>query len=111
MKERKNLLITGHPGIGKITFIKKLAGELNDLHLTGFYTAEIKESGIRKGFELISFAGSKGILAHVDIKSPYRVSKYGVDVVSFDKFLDSLELLDRSASVVVIDEIGKMECF
>jgi len=111
MNEKKNILITGQPGIGKTTFIKKLANELKDLHLSGFYTTEIKEAGIRRGFELISFGGSKGILSHVDIKSPYRVSKYGVDVERFENFLDSMELLDLTTSIVIIDEIGKMECF
>jgi len=107
----KNILITGQPGIGKTTFIKKLAGKLKDLHPSGFYTTEIREAGIRKGFELISLDGSKGILSHVDINSPYRVSKYCVDVERFEIFLDSISLLDPTASIVIIDEIGKMECF
>jgi nucleoside-triphosphatase len=110
MNERKNILITGQPGIGKTTFIKKLAEELKDLRPSGFYTTEIREAGIRKGFELISFDGNKGILSHVDIKSPYRVSKYGVDVEGFENFLDSMELVDLTTPIVVIDEIGKMEC-
>jgi nucleoside-triphosphatase len=52
MSRKKNILITGQPGIGKTTFIKKLAGKLKDLHPFGFYTTEIREAGIRKGFEL-----------------------------------------------------------
>jgi nucleoside-triphosphatase len=111
MNEKKNILITGQPGIGKTTFIRKLAEKLKDLHPSGFYTTEIRKAGIREGFELISFDGTKGILSHVDIKSPYRVSKYGVDVERFENFLDSISLLDLTMSVVVIDEIGKMECF
>lgn len=111
MNRKKNILITGQPGIGKTTFIKKLAEELKDMHPSGFYTTEIRESGIRKGFQLISLDGSKGILSHVDIKSPYRVSKYGVDVEGFETFLDSITLLDPTTSIIVIDEIGKMECF
>jgi nucleoside-triphosphatase len=111
MSRKKNILITGQPGIGKTTFIKKLAGQLKDLHPLGFYTMEIREAGIRKGFELISLDGRKGILSHVDIKSPCRVSKYGVDVGRFETFLDSIPLLDPTTSIVIIDEIGKMECF
>jgi nucleoside-triphosphatase len=111
MNRKKNILITGQPGIGKTTFIKKLAEELKDLHPSGFYTTEIREAGIRKGFELISLDGSKGILSHVDIKSPCRVSKYGVDVERFETFLDSISLLGPTTSIVIIDEIGKMECF
>jgi nucleoside-triphosphatase len=47
----------------------------------------------------------------VDSKSPCRVSKYGVDVERFETFLDSISLLDPTTSIVIIDGIGKMECF
>ncbi len=111
MDSNKNILITGQPGIGKTTFIKKLAEELKNLNPSGFYTAEIREAGIRKGFELTSLDGREGILSHVDIKSPHRVSKYGVDVEWFENFLNSISLLQPTTSIVIIDEIGKMECF
>jgi nucleoside-triphosphatase len=107
----QNILITGQPGIGKTTFIKKITGELRDLRAVGFYTEEIRESGIRKGFELISLSGQKGLLSHVDMSSPYRVSKYGVDIKRFEDFLDSIPFFERGTDIVIIDEIGKMECF
>lgn len=107
----KNILITGPPGIGKTTLIKKLSEGLKDIHPVGFYTAEIRKDGIRKGFELISLSEIKGLLSHVDIKSHYRVSKYGVDIKSFEDFLDSISFLDPSTNLIIIDEIGKMECF
>jgi len=108
---KKNILITGIPGIGKTTLIKKLAEELKGFHPVGFYTAEIREGGIRKGFELISLDGKRGLLSHVDIKSPYRVSKYNVDIKGFEEFLDSIAFLPSETNIVIIDEIGKMECF
>jgi nucleoside-triphosphatase len=107
----KNILITGIPCVGKTTLIRKLAEELKDFHPVGFYTAEIREKGIRKGFELISLDGKKGLLSHVDIKSPYRVSKYNVDIKGFEEFLDSIAFLSSETNIVIIDEIGKMECF
>ncbi len=107
----KNILITGQPGIGKTTLIKKFAEELADLRPVGFYTEEIRRNGVRRGFELISLSGQRGILSHVDIKSPYRVSKYGVDIKSFEDFLDSIPFFDRETEIVITDEIGKMECF
>jgi nucleoside-triphosphatase len=110
MRRKKNILLTGIPGIGKTTLIKKIADQVNELHPVGFYTAEIRERGLRKGFELISLAGRTGLLSHTAIKSPFRVGKYGVDLKGFEEFLASLSLPD-SAKVVVIDEIGKMECF
>jgi len=107
----KNILITGLPGVGKTTLIRRLAEELKNFHPAGFYTAEIREGGIRKGFELISLDGKKGLLSHIDIKSPYRVSKYCVDIKGFESFLDSIAFLDPATRLIIIDEIGKMECF
>jgi nucleoside-triphosphatase len=107
---KKNILITGLPGVGKTTLVKKLFEELKHLHPAGFYTEEIREGGQRKGFELISLDGKRGVLSHKDIKSPYRVGKYKVDIESFESFLDSLPFFDALNGLIIIDEIGKMEC-
>ena len=108
---KKNILITGTPGIGKTTLIKKLSEALKDLHPVGFYTSEIREKGIRKGFELISLNGKKRPLSHTEIKSPYRVGKYRVDIKGFEEFLASITFLESASKLIIIDEIGKMECF
>jgi nucleoside-triphosphatase len=107
---RKNILITGLPGVGKTTLIKNIVEAFKDLRPVGFYTAEIREGSIRKGFELISLDGRKGLLSHTDIQSPHRVGKYKVDVERFEAFLGSIPLLNPSTRLVIIDEIGKMEC-
>jgi nucleoside-triphosphatase len=108
---KKNCLITGFPGVGKTTLIKKLYQELRDFHPVGFYTEEIREKGIRKGFELISLDGRRGLLSHVEIKSSLNVGKYKVDTKGFEEFLDSIPFFGHTVSLVIIDEIGKMECF
>jgi nucleoside-triphosphatase len=107
----RKILITGPPGVGKTTLIKKTGRELTDLHPVGFYTEEIRENGVRKGFELISLSGKRGLLSHIDIRSPYRVSRYGVDIGRFEDFLDFIPFSERGTEIVIIDEIGKMECF
>ncbi len=109
-KTPSNLLITGPPGIGKTTLINALADALKTRHPIGFYTTEIREQGVRKGFELVGLDGQRGLLAHIDIDSPHRVGKYRVDVTAFDEFLDSLELNRPDGRLIIIDEIGKMEC-
>ncbi|MEW6569782.1 MAG: NTPase [Nitrospirota bacterium] len=108
---KKNIIITGQPGIGKTTLIKRLSEELKAYKPAGFYTAEIREEGDRKGFELVSLDGRKGLLSHVEIKSPFRVGKYGVDVRGFEEFLDFIHFFELETGLVIIDEIGKMECF
>ncbi len=109
--ESKTILITGAPGVGKTTLIRRLVVELGERRCAGFYTEEIRKDGVRKGFELISLDGRKAMLAHVDSNSPYRVGRYGVDVVRFDLFLEPFDFAHTNAEVVIVDEIGKMEIF
>jgi nucleoside-triphosphatase len=109
--KKRNILITGLPGVGKSTLIKNITEALKDLRPVGFYTAEIREEGRRKGFELISLDGRRGLLSHTDIQSPHRVGKYKVDVKGFEDFLRSIPFLNPLTRLIVIDEIGKMECY
>jgi len=48
----KNVLITGKPGRGKTTLFRRLVDTLRHLEPVGFYTQEIREGGVRKGFTL-----------------------------------------------------------
>lgn len=111
MENKKNILITGMPGVGKTTLITRLCDVLKEFSVAGFYTTEIREGGARKGFSLVSLDGRRSILSHVEIKSRFMVGRYGVDVGAFEGFLDSIDIAHSSADVIVIDEIGKMECF
>lgn len=105
------LLLTGTPGIGKTTLIRRVASQLSAYRLGGFYTEEIREGGQRKGFRLVTFQGEEGIIAHVGFDHHYRVSKYGVDVGMIDHFADTTLSLADDIDCYLIDEIGKMECF
>ena len=107
----KNIIITGLPGVGKTTLIKGILHEIRSLNPIGFYTEEIREKGIRTGFSLINVTGEKSILASENIPSRFRVGKYGVDLVNFEKFIGTIPFRDPANSLIIIDEIGKMECF
>lgn len=107
---KKNLLITGKPGTGKTTIVEKALVTLEEHNPRGFLTKEIRKGGIRTGFELVSLDGRRRVLSHIDIRGRYRVGKYGVDVESFEAFLDELSLFEPGTGIIVIDEIGKMEC-
>jgi nucleoside-triphosphatase len=106
-----NLLITGRPGTGKTTIIRRIAESFGDRNLTGFYTQEIREGGTRVGFELVSTGGKRRVLARTGLESPYTVGRYGVDVEGFEVFLREIPFEDSKADLVIIDEIGKMEWF
>ncbi len=78
----------------------------------GFYTEEIRSQGVREGFRLVTLDGQGAILAHVNIHSPYRVSKYGVDIDNLDRVgVSALRQAAQQCDLVVVDEIGKMELF
>lgn len=106
----KNILVTGLPGVGKTILIQKLAERLRDRRPLGFYTREIRVAGVRKGFELVDLTGGRFTLAHVDLGGPYRVGKYGVDIDSFDEYLSRCNFAEGAGRLIIIDEIGKMEC-
>ena len=77
-------LLTGSPGSGKTTIIKKALARTKT-RAGGFYTEEIRSNGIRQGFSIVTLNGQEARLAHIDIASLYRVSKYGVDVDRLDE--------------------------
>jgi nucleoside-triphosphatase len=104
----RHILVTGPPGIGKTTVMMRLAELLQDRRLAGFYTDEIREGGQREGFRVTTVSGQTAILAHVDIRTGRSVGRYGVDVAAFEALV--LPELARPADLVVVDEIGKMEC-
>ena len=104
-------LLTGKPGTGKTSLIKQVAADLKD-KAGGFYTEEIRSQGSRLGFRLVTLDGQEAILAHVDIRSPHRVSKYGVDIAAIDRVgVAALHRAAGQSELIIIDEIGKMELF
>lgn len=103
------LLITGTPGIGKTTVIRRVAERIKAEGLRGFYTEEIREGRERRGFRLVSFDGTARVIAHVDFSKRCRVGRYGVDVQAIDEAAALLRP-DPNARVYLVDEIGKMEC-
>jgi nucleoside-triphosphatase len=103
-------LLTGVPGVGKTTVIRRVAEGLATKRLGGFYTAEIREAGVRQGFRLITFKGDESVIAHVDFSHRYAVGKYGVDVAAIDRLAASALELAADIDLYIVDEIGKMEC-
>ena len=105
------LLITGVPGIGKTTVIRKVTASLPGVKISGFYSEEIRVNNARQGFELVTFQGRRFVVAHVDLTSAYRVGRYGVTVAVIDIAIENALPEESSTKLFIIDEIGKMECF
>jgi nucleoside-triphosphatase len=107
----KNLLLTGPPGCGKTTAVRRLIDRLSDLRLAGFYTQELREGGKRVGFEIVGLsARQRALLAHARSRSHLRAGRYGVEATELAQVVE--EELARPAGDVdlfVVDEVGKME--
>lgn len=112
----EHILITGRPGVGKTTLIKRLAIEIKTLKpswtVTGFWTSEIRQKGQRIGFNIHTLNGQQGILARLSdqrFKSKFRVGKYSVDIKDLEEI--AVPILYRNTDLLIIDELGKMELF
>jgi nucleoside-triphosphatase len=107
----RTILLTGRPGVGKTTVIKRVVEQLG-ARAGGFYTAEMRKGGRRQGFKIVTLDGQEGILSHVDIKGRPRVSRYGVNLTDLDEVaVAALRQAIAEADIIVVDEIGKMELF
>jgi nucleoside-triphosphatase len=104
-----NVLLTGMPGVGKTTLIHSVVEKL-DRPARGFTTAEIREGGRRRGFKIATLDGQEGILAHETIAGSPRVSRYGVSTADLEAIgIPAITPHDPS-EIIILDEIGKMEC-
>jgi nucleoside-triphosphatase len=106
-----NLLLTGPPGVGKTTLVLCALAGLPPV-ASGFITRELRQGGERVGFAVETLAGARGVMAHVDFHSPRHVGRYRVDLTAFEAVaMSSIDPARSGARLIVVDEIGKMECF
>ncbi|XP_074028969.1 cancer-related nucleoside-triphosphatase homolog isoform X2 [Leptinotarsa decemlineata] len=110
-----NILITGSPGVGKTTLVKKIIHRLktSNVECGGFYTEEVRSYNSRIGFDIVTLNGERAILSRKNppqdgIQRPL-VGQYAVYVDDFEKL--ALPVFENLQKIVVIDEIGKMEMF
>lgn len=57
------ILVTGPPGVGETTFVRRVLELLPDARATGFYTEEIRGRAGRTGFRLTTLDGRTAQLA------------------------------------------------
>ncbi len=108
----KNILLTGHPGVGKTTMLKGIIERFPHLAMTGFYTEEIQEKGIRSGFKAVAMDGSSAVFAHRNFQTEpeNRIGKYGVRPEVLETLvLSHLSPQRKTAHLIIVDEIAKIE--
>src|SRR5205809_7484115 len=102
----QKVLLTGRPGCGKTTLIKRVVNKLR-LPAGGFYTEEIREHGARVGFKIVTLDGKDALLAHVDFKITERVGKYGLELSALENIgIEAVRAAFRARQLVMMDEIG-----
>lgn len=108
------VFITGAPGVGKTTLVRKVVEKLGDRAI-GFWTEEVRDRKTRRrvGFKVVTTDGKEALFASKRFTSKKLVGSYGVNVKRFEGIV--IPLLKRALKernrVVVIDEVGKMELF
>lgn len=109
------ILVTGRPGIGKTTVVKKVAKMCSDIGLKvgGMITYEMREGGRRVGFKVVDILTNReGILAKVGFGGRYRIGKYIVDLNDLEEVgVGAIKRALAEADLIIIDEIGPMELF
>ncbi|MGB3975666.1 MAG: nucleoside-triphosphatase [bacterium] len=108
-----NFLLTGESGVGKTAIILNVLKELDkSVKVGGFVTRAIRSGKAGKGVLLTTLDGRQAVLASLNKKSTYKIGNYGIDVeVMSNLAVPSLTAALETADLIVIDEIGKMECF
>jgi len=112
----KNFFVTGPPGAGKSRLIQKVIEFLqrDGFKVGGITCPEVRRHGRRWGFKIINLiTKEEGILASIDVPEGPRVSKYRVNMKDLERAAEWLrQMLDNPKfHIIVVDEIGKMECF
>ncbi|QPC81704.1 NTPase [Phototrophicus methaneseepsis] len=114
MTEKNVILVTGKPGVGKTTLIKTILDRFPDVG--GFYTREIRDNGVRVGFEIVTLDGKTGLLAtklpNVNFENQVSFGSYKVNIDTVNSLaIPSVEEAVEHRQLIIIDEIGPMELF
>ncbi len=105
----QRVLLTGRPGCGKTTLIKRILNGLPH-RFGGFYTEEIRDQGTRVGFKVVALGGGEAVFAHVDFKTSERLGKYALDLSALEAVgVDAIRKAVQGERLIVVDEIGPME--
>lgn len=113
--EKRLLLLTGEPGVGKTTVLLKTVEALRaeGYRVGGMISREVRSRGGRVGFEILDLNdGKTGWLANVNQETGPQVGKYRVNLENLND-LGATSILKAAdgSDVTAIDEIGPMELY
>ena len=113
--QKRVLLLTGNPGVGKTTVLIKIVDSLKaeGISVGGMISREAREGNARVGFEIIDLTNNKhGWLAHVTQRTGPQVGKYHVNLEDLENIgATAISEAAEKCDVIAIDEIGPMELF
>lgn len=114
---KRLVFVTGRPGVGKTSVLLRAVDALKakGYKVGGMISHEIRERGVRVGFEIVDFhTGQRGWLAHVTQPTGPQISKYRVNLSDLNVIGTSSIInaaTDADMDIIVVDEIGPMELF
>ena len=113
--QKRILLLTGPPGIGKTTVLTRTAEALKEkgYRVGGMISREAREDNVRVGFEIIDLTNGKhGWLARIDQKAGPQVGKYRVNLSDLENIgATAISEAAEECVAVAVDEVGPMELF
>ena len=113
--QKRVLLLTGNPGVGKTTVLTKTVETLKaeGISVGGMISREAREGNVRVGFEIIDLTNNKhGWLAHINQRTGPQVGKYHVNLEDMENIgATAIAEAAEKCDVIAIDEIGPMELF
>jgi nucleoside-triphosphatase len=113
--QKRVLLLTGNPGVGKTTVLTKTVEALKaeGISVGGMISREAREGNVRVGFEIIDLTNNKhGWLAHINQRTGPQVGKYHVNLEDMENIgATAIAEAAEKCDVIAIDEIGPMELF
>src|SRR2546426_636202 len=93
----------------KTKVIERVVASLPNGAATGFFTREMRDRGTRRGFMMQTLDGRTAVLADVGGEGP-QIGRYRVRIRELETVGVPALALRRGVRLVVVDEIGKMEC-
>ena len=109
MNNLPRILLTGPPQCGKTTVVQKVVACWPG-QAAGFYTREVRQGGVRLGFEIVTLAGDAAASQPRGLSRPVSGGKIRGQPGEFPPGGPAGPGVIPGVDLIVVDEVGKMEC-